>query len=92
MGKKKKLVDKKSRKHFEGKCYFCDESDYSLLDVHRILPGEEGGRYVEHNVVVTCANCHRKIHDEQIKIDRFYYTSSGIHILHFWDEKGEHWK
>ena len=90
--KKWKLIDKKAKKQLERKCYFCDVDDYACLNVHRILPGEEGGIYSEFNSICTCSNHHALIHSGQIKIDRKYYSSSGKWVLHYWDLDGvEHW-
>jgi hypothetical protein len=55
-------------KKFAGKCAFCDEKDYAVLDIHRIFEGYKGGIYDSRNCVCVCANHHRKIHDDQIKI------------------------
>lgn len=90
--RRKNLINKQERKRCEGKCYFCPESDYSLLDVHRIVEGQDGGKYTNGNTVVVCSNCHRKIHAEQIKIDRYYLASNGKNVLHYWDAEGEQWK
>lgn len=79
----KKLINKQSKKHAEGECRFCGENDYTVLDCHRIHEGADGGRYEDENVVVTCANCHRKIHDGQIVIDRYYSSTNG-RVLHYW--------
>jgi len=89
--RKKKLIDKTIKKKSEKRCKFCGGEDYCTLDVHRIVPGSKGGRYEELNTVVSCGNCHRKIHDGKIKIDRKYYSTMGW-ILHYYDEHGiEHW-
>ena len=82
--KSKKQIKKLSDK----KCYFCSESDYSLLDVHRIIEGKDGGKYQEANMVTVCCKCHRKIHSGKIKIFRKYTTSLGRIVLHFIDENG----
>ena len=92
MPRKKELIDKQEKKHFEKECYFCGVDDYALLHCHRIVPGEEGGRYVEGNVVVACSNCHNRIHDGQIIIDRWYNTTSAAKVLHFWENDEERWK
>ena len=63
-----RIRNKKSFKRFAGKCAFCDESDYDALDVHRIFEGHKGGIYDSRNAIVTCANCHRKIHGDKIQI------------------------
>lgn len=89
--KQSKLIDKKSKKKADGECKFCGESDYAVLDVHRIVPGEEGGRYTEHNTVTVCACCHRRCHDGQITIDRKYYSSKGW-LLHYWKDGHEYWE
>ncbi len=88
----KKLIDKKAKKRMEKKCHFCPTDDYASLACHRIHPGEKGGKYYDKNVVVTCANCHTRIHDGQIIIDRWYFTSAGKWILHFWENGLEKWE
>lgn len=62
------IRNKKAFKKFAGKCAFCDESDYAVLDVHRIIEGSKGGKYHSINSVCLCANHHRKVHDGAIKI------------------------
>lgn len=92
MARKKTLIDKKVKKLTEGECYFCGNDDYAVLDCHRIIPEEEGGRYIDSNVVVVCACCHRRVHADQIKIDRWYDTSAGRPVLHFWENDVEKWE
>lgn len=91
MGRKKKLINKQAVKHFAHKCYFCECNDYACLQCHRIVPGEQGGEYTEHNTLVVCANHHNKIHDGQIVIDRKYSSTSGKTVLHYWEEGEEKW-
>lgn len=86
----KKLINKKAKKYFDKKCYFCDENNYDLLDVHRITPGEDGGIYTEFNSLTVCANHHRLIHSGEIKIDRKYDSSKGV-VLHYWIGNKEYW-
>jgi len=91
VAKKRKLINKKIKKLSNKKCHFCGESNYCVLDVHRIIEGANGGKYTDHNTVVTCSNCHRKVHDGKIKIDRKYYSTQGW-VLHYFDENGtEHY-
>lgn len=78
-------------KLYRKKCFFCAEDNYDLLDAHRILPGEEGGKYHEWNVLVTCSNCHRRIHAGEIKIDRKYMSTKGL-MLHYWRDGQEFWE
>ena len=89
--RRKKLANKMILKKVAKKCYFCEIADYALLDVHRIIPGESGGKYTEINSLVVCSNCHRRIHDGQIKIDRKYYTTAGTYILNYWEGSEEKW-
>ena len=89
MARQKKLIDKKAKKRRDGACYFCGEKDYDLLDVHRIVEGQDGGKYTEFNTVTACCKCHRKIHSGKIEVFRKYFSTSGHHILHYIDEDGE---
>jgi hypothetical protein len=88
----KKLINKIAKKKGEGKCFFCPVDDYACLQVHRIVPGENDGVYNDFNTVVACGNCHSRIHDGQIKIDR-KYTSTNPRgwTLHFWEDGVEKW-
>jgi hypothetical protein len=92
MARKRTLINKKYKKLYEKVCYICGEDDYDLLDVHRIIPGEEGGKYTEHNSLVMCANCHRKSHSGRIKMDRKYQSTTGRTVLHYWEDGEEKWK
>lgn len=90
----KKIINKVARKKLEGKCFFCPVSDYACLNVHRIVPGEDNGVYDDFNSLVTCANCHSKIHcdNPQIVIDRKYAsTNPRGWTLHFWENGEEKW-
>ena len=88
MSKKKPLINKKAYKLSQGECRICGDKDPAVLDVHRILSGRDGGRYTEFNCVTLCCKCHRKVHDEQIIIYRYYLSSSGKYLLHIL-ENGE---
>lgn len=37
-------------------------------DLHRIIPGNKGGKYTEDNIIVLCPNCHRLVHRGLLKI------------------------
>lgn len=88
----KRLSKKQIKKRCAKKCYFCSCDDYELLDVHRIVPGEAGGKYTDWNCLVTCCKCHRKIHAGMIKVLGRHNSSAGP-ILHYIDEEGEEmWK
>ena len=89
----KRYCKKKLKKIFDGKCYFCEEDDYALLDTHRIVPGSEGGKYTDYNSLTVCCKCHRKIHSGRIKIIGKYFSTSGRHVLNFIDENNvDKWK
>lgn len=90
MGRRRKLVNKKAKKKAECKCCFCGVDDYSLLDLHRIKEGAEGGEYTDSNTIVCCATCHRRVHSGQIKIDRKYRSTNGW-VLHYWFDTQEFW-
>ncbi|RDJ35322.1 MAG: HNH endonuclease [Crenarchaeota archaeon] len=85
----KRLSRKQLKKRTSKKCYFCDCDEYELLDVHRIVPGEEGGKYNDFNTLVCCALCHRKIHSNKIQILGKYYSTAGRYILYYINEEGK---
>jgi len=87
---KPKLIDKKIKKMKDGKCYFCQETNYSLLDCHRINPGENGGKYTDYNTITTCSNCHRKCHAGNIEIIGKHPLYPG-YVLHFIEDGVEKW-
>lgn len=89
--KKPKLVNKQAQKRLDGKCRFCPVADYALLQTHRIHEGADGGGYTQRNTVTCCANCHCRIHDGQIRIDRYYFSTSGRWLLHYWEDGQERW-
>ena len=81
-----KKIDKKVKKRVDGKCYFCGNNDYSVLDAHRIHEGQE---YSDFNTLTLCANCHRKTHAGTIKILGKHFSTSGKYVVHFISENGE---
>ena len=78
-----KLVDKKIKKLSDGKCHICKCSDYEVLDLHRIFPGEFGGKYDDQNTLTLCANCHRKVHTGIIRILGKFFTSGGTWVVNY---------
>lgn len=91
MGRKRKLINKQAKKRADGKCYFCPEPRYAVLNCHRVVPGEDEGKYTEFNTITVCANCHNLIHTGHIVIDRKYFSTAGRYVLHFWEDGLEKW-
>jgi 5-methylcytosine-specific restriction endonuclease McrA len=81
MRKKDTIINKQALKKSQGQCRICGEKDYATLDVHRIKEGASGGKYTKFNTVVLCANCHRKVHDQQLKLLGYFLSSSGKYLL-----------
>ena len=93
MPRKRKLINKVATKKFAEKCFFCGVDDYACLNCHRIMYNEKDNIYSEQNTVCCCANCHAKIHDGQIVIDRKYTSTNRFGwSLHFWENGKEFWK
>lgn len=42
-------------------CSLCGWSECNC-DIHRIVSGKDGGKYIKSNIVVLCPNCHRLVH------------------------------
>jgi predicted restriction endonuclease len=78
----------KAKKKFTGRCLLCGEADQSLLDSHRVLPGEQGGQYRWENVMPLCSNCHRRVHAGAVKV-KGRYLSTGGYWLWLVEEAGE---
>jgi hypothetical protein len=87
-----KLTKKQIRKRVDKKCYFCPEDNYDLLDCHRIIPGQVGGKYTDFNMMTTCCKCHRKIHAGIIKILGKYFTSGARYVVNYIEDGEEKWK
>lgn len=90
MGKKRHSRQQIAKLSSKG-CYFCGESNYDLLDAHRVIPGSDGGKYNDHNILVLCSNCHRRTHTGAIRIDRKYLSTAGRWVLHCWIDGEEKW-
>jgi hypothetical protein len=79
-------MNKKSKKLTDKKCCFCNESNYSLLDVHRIEWGKE---YSNANTITVCSNCHRRIHAKEIIILGKHLCTNGCHVVQFIENNEE---
>ena len=64
------------------KCAICDSDNYHILDVHRIKPGALDGQYVLNNILVVCANDHRRIHSGEIEIIQLAQSTSGQLLIY----------
>jgi len=75
-------MDKRALKRWKGRCLFCGESRYESLQVHRVVPGKDGGRYAEGNVTVLCANCHSQVTAGRLKVLRLYRSTFAHWVAH----------
>jgi hypothetical protein len=80
------IMDKKIKKKTDKKCCFCPENNYTFLDLHRI---EWGGPYSESNTLTCCVKCHRKIHQNIIKIIGKNFCTNGKYLVHFIENNEE---
>jgi len=78
------FISKQAFKRRAGSCRICPEKVYELLDCHRII---YGGDYSDQNCVCLCVKCHRKEHNQNIKIIGWVDSSMGK-LLHYIDEDG----
>jgi len=47
---------------FDYECFICGVPEYiKKLNMHRVIPGKNGGEYVEENVVLVCPKHHRMV-------------------------------
>lgn len=85
-------MDKKVRKKIDRECHFCGEDDYDLLDLHRIVPGENDGKYIKSNVLTICCKCHRKVHSGRIVVHGKHYSTLGRDVVHYTEDGEDRWK
>ena len=86
---KKTFPGKQKFKRISKKCRICGEDDYTLLDVHRIVPGKDGGKYTNWNSVTLCCKCHRLVHGGNIKIKGWHNSTAGKILLIGRDDEEE---
>jgi len=67
------------------RCAICGETNYNILEVHRIIYGEHGGEYVLNNILVVCRNDHRRIHCGEIEITKKAKSMSGEIVIYIED-------
>jgi len=79
------FINKKTFKKRQKCCQICGESEYKLLDTHRLV---HGGKYENTNCACLCTSCHRKHHSGLITIKRWYNSTKGK-VLYYIDENGE---
>lgn len=78
------------------KCYFCgiekpknsSKRFRSVVEIHHIKERNEGGTNEPRNKVPCCSNHHSLIHENVVKLDKWYSTTGGWK-LHWWDENGK---
>lgn len=81
------MFNKKNKKKTKGECCICKVKNYSILDCHRLDPGS---KYTDWGTIVVCSNCHRKIHNDEIKVISKNKSTVGDVILY--EQNGEtHW-
>ena len=84
---------KQIKKLYDKKCYFCEENRMEVLDAHRMIEGQDGGKYNWHNIITLCVIHHRLIHSKKIVILGKHFSTKGCWVLHYIDENGvEQWK
>lgn len=82
---------REGRKRAAGRCLFCPEAAYAVLDSHRVIPGEAGGTYRWDNIIPACATCHRKAHAGLIVVHERRATSGGRHAVRATVDGVENW-
>jgi 5-methylcytosine-specific restriction enzyme A len=70
------IVSEYAKRRADGTCQLCnlpapfrDRNGEPFLEIHHIIPLEEGGEDVVENVAALCPNCHRKMHELNLPAD-----------------------
>ena len=71
-----RIVSEYAKRRADGTCQLCnlpapfkDRNGEPFLEIHHIVPLEEGGEDVVGNVCALCPNCHRKMHELNLPAD-----------------------
>jgi 5-methylcytosine-specific restriction enzyme A len=71
-----RIVAEYAQRKADGVCQLCnrpapfrDRNGEPFLEIHHIIPLEEGGQDTIGNVVALCPNCHRKMHELNLTAD-----------------------
>ena len=71
-----RIVAEYAQRKADGVCQLCnrpapfrDRNGEPFLEIHHIIPLEEGGQDTIENVVALCPNCHRKMHELNLTAD-----------------------
>ncbi len=84
---KRKPTVQECRKRYDSRCFVCGADDYTVLDAHRVVPGEDGGVYCWNNLLTLCSNCHRKVTAGAIRVHARLSGTRGP-VVHWTDESG----
>lgn len=60
----------------------------SIIEIHHLIERNDGGTNTPENLIPICSNCHSKVHEGLIKLDKWYFSTRGW-IFHYWDETGK---
>jgi hypothetical protein len=60
------------------RCSFCGCDEIPLLDIHHIVPRSEGGSNEPSNLILSCKNCHARIHSESISENEVYRVKKSL--------------
>ena len=86
-------MNKRIKKLIDKRCYICDDPRGHLLDVHRIIPGSQGGKYTHANTVTLCVSHHRSIHsDSPTLVIHGWRMSTRGRVLHYIEDGEEKFK
>jgi hypothetical protein len=58
-----KLTEKLVYQQANSRCPFCGCDEIPLLDIHHIVPRARGGPNEPSNLILSCKNCHARIHN-----------------------------
>jgi predicted restriction endonuclease len=79
----------------EHKCYFCGIEDHRdkrgwrrLVEIHHIKEKNVEKDNTPGNLVPLCSNHHSLVHMGEIKLGRWYFSTSGKWLLQWWDVFG----
>lgn len=65
-------LEKTLYQEVNSRCPCCGETDVQTLTIHHIIKYADLSQHFQENMIVLCANCHRRADNQEITPDRLY--------------------
>jgi hypothetical protein len=84
------MVRKAIFQEANSRCALCKNSDIAALDIHHIDAIKDAGTNSPENLIVLCANCHRKVTHGSVSRDELAAAKNGLQSARATDTRNDH--